>query len=84
MGTGRAPVARQGSQILLSASSDGTLLGSPGPAASAAASVVDAKAARMARQLNEAHQEIDAMSIKLQQQVAVFASSQASPVRKCR
>lgn len=63
MGAGRAPIARRGSQVLLGASADGVVPNSP------SASVAEARADRLARQLEEAEQQIDAMSIKVQQQV---------------
>lgn len=59
-GPGHGPIKR-GSQVLLGASAEEAVPNSP--------SVAGARADRLQRQLEEAEQQIDAMAIKIQQQV---------------
>ncbi|KAL0030805.1 hypothetical protein WJX77_007386 [Trebouxia sp. C0004] len=64
----RQPPARRGSQVMFGSSS-----GSQGGQMSATAAAAEAKADRLARELEEAEEEISAMSSKMRQQEEVIA-----------
>lgn len=63
-GAGHPPPARRGSQVML-----GAMPGSPGQQTSATAAAAEAKADRLSRELEEAEEEISAMTSKIKQQV---------------
>ena len=60
--TPRQPPARRGSQVMFGANEGGQM--------SATAAAAEAKADRLARELEEAEEEISAMSSKMRQQVS--------------
>ena len=69
-GPGRGTPTRRGSQVMLGAA-EGVTPGSPGQQTSAtAAAAAELKADRLARELEEAEEEISAMSSKIKQQVS--------------
>lgn len=66
---GRGTPTRRGSQVMLGAA-EGVTPGSPGQQTSATAAAAELKADRLARELEEAEEEISAMSSKIKQQVS--------------
>ena len=65
---GRGPPARRGSQVMLGSAEGGTP-GSPGQQTSATAAAAEVRADRLAGELEEAEEEMSAMSSKIRQQV---------------
>ena len=65
---GRGSPGRRGSQVMLGGA-EGIVPGSPSQQTSATAAAAEVKADRLARELEEAEEEISAMSSKIKQQV---------------